>query len=218
MTIKPMRLACVMSAVLLLGGCSWFSHKSAKSDADLTTTATTEDAEVAEVAEVASAEVAPPVEAPAAAAPPAQSPEAAVVDFLTMHQRLGNSGLPDAGSMNAYSAFLCPSLTSALRDARVRQEQFRASNPDEKPPLVEGDLFSSLFEGPDSYAAAESRVDGSRATVKMDLRHGEGASATSWQDTMLLELDDGIWCISDVEYGGKWAFANRGRLSEMLKQ
>ena len=33
-----------------------------------------------------------------------------------------------------------------------------------------------------------------------------------------LDLDDGIWCISDVEYGGKWPFANRGRLSETLKQ
>ena len=141
-----------------------------------------------------------------------------MVDFLTMHQRLGNSGLPDAGSMSAYGAFLCPSLTSALRDARVRQEQFRASNPDEKPPLVEGDLFSSLFEGPESYSAAESKIEGSRALVKMDLRHGEGSGATSWKDTVVLELDDGIWCISDVEYGGKWPFANRGRLSETLKQ
>ncbi len=186
MTIKPMRLACFAAAALLLGGCSWFSHREIQ------------------------------VPAPVAA-PPAQSPEAAVVDFLTMHQRLGNSGLPDA-AMNAYSAFLCPSLANALRDARVRQEQFRAGNPDEKPPLVEGDLFSSLFEGPDSYSAAETKLDGSRARVKMDLRHGEGSAATSWQDTMVLELDDGIWCISDVEYGGTWPLANRGRLSETLKQ
>lgn len=214
MTIKTMRLAWLVAAALLLGGCSWFSHKSAKSDADASaTTATTTDA----VADAA-ADVAPATEAPAPVAPPTQSPEAAVVDFLTMHQRLGNSGLPDAGSMSAYGAFLCPSLTSALRDARVRQEQFRASNPDEKPPLVEGDLFSSLFEGPESYSAAESKAEGSRARVKMDLRHGEGSAATSWQDTVVLELDDGIWCISDVEYGGKWPFANRGRLSEMLKQ
>ena len=148
----------------------------------------------------------------------AQSPEAAVVDFLTMHERMGNSGLPDAGSMNAYSAFLCPSLSGALRDARVRQEQFKASHPDEKPPLVEGDLFSSVFEGPDSYSAAGSEVDGGHARVTMDLRHGEGTAATSWQDTMLLDLDDGIWCIRDVEYGGKWPFANRGRLSDTLKQ
>lgn len=203
MTNKPMRLAWVVAAALLLGGCSWFSHKSAKSDADVPAAAAAEAA-------------ADP--APLAVAPVAQSPEAAVVDFLTMHQRLGNSGLPDAGSLNAYSAFLCPSLARALRDARVRQEQFRASNPGEKPPLVEGDLFSSLFEGPDSYSAANSRIEGTRATVKMDLRHGEGSGATSWQDTVVLDLDDGIWCISDVEYGGTWPFSNRGRLSEKLKQ
>ena len=213
MTIKAMRLAWLVAAALLLGGCSWFSHKSAKSDADDPATTATAD-----TAAESAAEPAPASEAPAPVAPPAQSPEAAVVDFLTMHQRLGNSGLPDAGSMSAYGAFLCPSLTSALRDARVRQEQFRASHPDEKPPLVEGDLFSSLFEGPESYSAAESRIEGSRARVTMDLRHGEGGGATSWQDTVVLELDDGIWCISDVEYGGKWPFANRGRLSETLKQ
>ena len=120
--------------------------------------------------------------------------------------------------MNAYAAFLCPSVSDAIRAAQVRQEQVRASHPDEKPPLIEGDLFSSLFEGPESYSAAESRIEGSRAWVNLDLRHGEGSGATSWQDTVVLELDDGIWCISDVEYGGKWPFANRGRLSETLKQ
>ena len=196
----------LLAAALLGSGCSWFSHKSAKADAVQADVAVTEAAAPAEAA---------PAPAPA---PAAQSPEAAVVDFLTMHQRLGNSGLPDAGSMSAYNAFLCPSLADALRGARVRREQFKASHPDEKPPQVEGDLFSSLFEGPDSYSAAGSTVDATHATVKMDLRHGEGAAATSWQDTMLLDLDDGIWCIRDVEYGGKWPFANRGRLSDTLRK
>ena len=217
MKIKAIHLAAAVAAALLLGGCSWFSHKPAKPDADVAATATTVLADV-DAGPAQPASSAQAAEASAAVAPSAQSPEAAVVDFLTMHQRLGNSGLPDAGSLDAYNAFLCPSLASALRDARVRQEQFRARNPDEKPPLVEGDLFSSLFEGPDSYSAAESKIDGPRATVKMDLRHGEGSGATTWQDSMLLELDDGIWCISDVEYGGKWPLANRGRLSDTLKQ
>ena len=209
MDTKAIRVL-ALAAVVLSSGCSWFSHKSAKPDADESQAAVSDAAPPAETADAA------PAPAPA---PAAQSPEAAVVDFLTMHQRLGNSGLPDAGSMNAYNAFLCPSLSNALRDARVRQEQFKASHPDEKPPLVEGDLFSSLFEGPDSFSAAETNVEeGTRALVKMDLRHGEGAAATSWQDTVLLDLDDGIWCISDVEYGGKWPFANHGRLSNTLKQ
>ena len=212
MTNNPMHLACLIAAALMLGGCAWFSPKSAKSEAGVAAGAT------ADVADAANAGPAQAGGSPTAAAPPVQSPEAAVVDFLTMHQRMGNSGLPGTASMNAYGAFLCPSLASKLRDARVRQEQFRASKPDEKPPLVEGDLFSSLFEGPDSYSAADSKIEGSRATVKMDLRHGEGSSATSWQDTVVLETDDGIWCISDVEYGGTWPFANRGRLSETLKQ
>ena len=211
MKTKLMRAA-MLVALLTASGCSWFSHKSAKPDADQARAVPVEPA--ATPGDVAETEVA---SAPAPA-PAAQSPEAAVVDFLTMHQRLGNSGLPDAGAMNAYDAFLCPSLGDALRGARVRQEQFKASNPGEKPPLVEGDLFSSLFEGPDSYSAAASKIDGARALVTMDLGHGEGSAATRWQDTVSLELDDGIWCISDVQYGGKWPFANQGRLSDSLKQ
>ncbi|MBC7655997.1 MAG: hypothetical protein H7147_02360, partial [Frankiaceae bacterium] len=100
----------LLAAALLGSGCSWFSHKSAKADA------VQPDAAVAEAAAPAEAVPAP---APAPA-PAAQSPEAAVVDFLTMHQRLGNSGLPDAGSMSAYNAFLCPSLAVVLRGARER--------------------------------------------------------------------------------------------------
>lgn len=192
-------------ACLLLGGCSWFSSRPSDIEAG-DAPATSSDA-----AAIATA----PAE-PEPAPVPTQGPESVATDFLTMHQRLGNSGLPAVDAMNAYGAFLCPALATSLRDAKIRQEQFRASRPDEKPPLVEGDLFSSLFEGPEAWTVAETRVDGDRAEVVLDLRHGEGAAATRWKDRMQMQLDDGIWCIADVEYQGQWPAANRGRLSESL--
>ena len=32
-----------------------------------------------------------------------------------------------------------------------------------------------------------------------------------------MRLDDGIWCLADVEYGGDWPLANKGRLGTALQ-
>ena len=135
-----------------------------------------------------------------------------------MHRVLGSSGLPAAGSMNAYDAFVCPDLAALMDGARARQERFIADHPGDKPPLIEGDLFSSLFEGPDSVRAEDTVIDGNKARVLLDMRYSAGEHGRKWQDTVLLEQDaDGIWCIADVEYQGDWQFANHGRLSDALK-
>lgn len=215
--MKATRISMVLALVLLGSGCSWFRHKDKAAEQAQPVAETTT---AAASADTPAAAAAPEVVAPAAAssAEPAQGPGAVAMDFLTMHQRFGNSGLPDRASMNAYAAFLCPSLSEAIRAAQVRQEQFKASHPDEKPPLVEGDLFSSLFEGPETFSVSDTRIDGVKAQVDLAMSHGEGKSITRWTDTMLFDLDDGIWCLSDVEYHGKWPFANKGSLTGTLKQ
>ena len=211
--MKAIRVSMVLALVLAGSACSWFRHKD-------------KDAEpVSSAADAAAAETAAPTRAPAGeaegaapAAEPAQGPAAVAMDFLAMHQRFGNSGLPDRSSMNAYAAFLCPSLSEAIRGAQVRQEQFKASHSDEKPPLVEGDLFSSLFEGPQTFAVTDTRIEGGKAQVDVAMTQGEGSSLTRWNDTLLFDLDEGIWCLSDVEYHGSWPFANKGKLSGTLQQ
>lgn len=185
------RVACLFAVLVFAGsGCSWFrgKHESAASSA-----------------------AAQPV-----AAEPAQGPAAVAMDFMAMHQKLGNSGLPQRADLPAYDAFLCPALAQAIRAAQVRQEQARAEHPDDKPPFVEGDLFSSLFEGPDGFEVRDTAVTGAAARVEMAMSNGQGEAARHWKDTLDLTLDDGIWCISDVEYGGQWPFANKGRLSSTL--
>lgn len=200
----------VVLLVLLGSGCSWFRHKESADDmqpaADV----------AAAAAEAAPADAAAKVE-PAGNADPAQGPGAVAMDFLAMHQRFGNSGLPAPESMNAYSAFLCPAISQSLRDAQVRQEQFKASHPDEKPPLVEGDLFSSLFEGPESFTVTDTRIGAGKAEVDVAMAHGEGTGTRRWSDTLKFDLDEGIWCLADVEYHGNWPFANKGSLSQTLQ-
>jgi hypothetical protein len=197
--MRQLPLACLVAALVLGGsGCSWFHAK------DKPATAPT----AAEAPDVARQEP--------TAAEPIQGPATVALDFLEMHQRLGNSGLPQRDAMAAYDAFLCPTLSTSIRAAQVRQELARAEQPEEKPPLVEGDLFSSLSEGPERFEVRDTAIEGSLARVIVAMGNGEGDKATRWKDTLLLQLDDGIWCLADVEYGGDWPFANKGRLSTML--
>lgn len=191
-------------AVLTCCGCSWFKHRR-------------------EPAEPAAAGSATPsvdaLVAPARLAPDAEALRAATVlatDFYEMRMRLGKSGLPDEGEMKAYRAFLCPALSGLMDVARTRQQEYVAAHPDDKPPLVEGDLFSSLFEGPDAVSAAGTNVEGDGARVTLAMRAGDGDQAPRWKDELLLDRHEGIWCIADVQYRGDWPFANKGRLTETL--
>ena len=138
--------------------------------------------------------------------------------MIEMRQRLGRTGLPDEGEMKAYRAFLCPPLAAAMDAARVRQRAYMAEHPDDKPPLVEGDLFSSLFEGVEIATPAGTEVNGDSASVSMSMRFGEGDAAVRWKDAVLLGRDEGSWCIADVEYHGDWPFANKGKLSTTLAE
>ena len=193
-------------SLLATSGCSWWKHRRERAAAGAETPAVI----VAEPAAAASA---------AALPPDAEALRAATVlatDFYEMRLRLGKTGLPDAGEMKAYRAFLCPDLAHMMDAARARQAAWIAANPEEKPPLIEGDLFSSLFEGPDAVSAAGTTVTGDGARVTLAMRAGEGENAPHWKDDLLLARPDGIWCIADVEYRGDWGFANKGRLSEML--
>ena len=85
-------------------------------------------------------------------------------------------------------------------------------------PLVEGDLFSSLFEGVEVVTPSGTEVTGAGARVNLSMRFGEGDSAVRWKDAVLLVREQDSWCIADVEYRGDWPFANKGKLSTTLAE
>ena len=218
--MKPWLIrALLLVLVLETTGCSWWRHRrEARAARD----------------EVAAASVAP--EAPAAdgatPAPDASQAPAGPAplsttdvtgtqrlagDFYEMHARFAGRGLLDASATNAYGAFLCPSLVRALEDARARQAAFRTAHPDDKPPLADGDLFSSLFEGVEHATPGIPVAEGETVRVPVSLSRGVGPGAQHWQDALVLQRDQGVWCVADVAYGGKWPMANTGRLTDNLK-
>jgi hypothetical protein len=144
------------------------------------------------------------------------NPETVARVFYSELRRLGVSGLPGEEDWAHLKPFCSETLGAALDLAVKEQIEFMRKNPDEKPPWIEGDLFSSLFEGPKQFVVGGAVIKGETAEVPVECTHTEGGETVKWSDTLLLVKEGGKWLIDDVSYGGTWDFANSGTLKEAL--
>ena len=155
--------------------------------------------------------VTPSDQSPACAA--AGTPEDAVCGFYTRYLEIRPSGLPTPEQQAALAPWLSQSLEARLDAARRVQVQFRAENPGEKPPLVDGCLFASLFEGPTSFTVEGAATAGGVTRVPVRFRYGTEAA---WQDVVVLVREGSGYVIDDIEFAGAGAFNPPGRLSDVL--
>jgi hypothetical protein len=127
-----------------------------------------------------------------------------------------SDGIPDAAGRAKYQPFLSDRLVTLLDQAGRAEAAFSAKNKG-APPLIEGDIFTSLFEGASTVSVG---------TCGGDAQHGQCAVAlsyaaprekpVSWTDTVYLVSTPGGWRVDDIAYGGNWDFGNKGRLSQTL--
>ena len=85
-----------------------------------------------------------------------------------------------------------------------------------KPPFVDGDYFSSLFEGPKSFKVKGSSVI-EEGVWKVDVRFWHDPGLEGWADSVIVINEGGRFKISDVIFSGAGPFNPPGRLSERLK-
>lgn len=143
-------------------------------------------------------------------------PAAAARVFYSELRRLEVTGLPEGESWSFLSPLMSEELVAGMERARAEQADFIKKFPDEKPPWIEGDLFSSLFEGPKTFTVLSAKVTGDRAEVPVSCVRTEGGDTAKWSDTLILIKTGKGWLIDDVRYDGKWDFANTGTLKAAL--
>jgi hypothetical protein len=125
-------------------------------------------------------------------------------------------GAMDAAALAGAAPMLTRELAAALERARAERDRSLAEHPGDKPPFVEGALFSSLFEGYTSALPLTVATEGDHARVPVCFAFADDSGRTEWTDTVVLRKEDGAWRIDDVVYGGQWDFANTGTLREAL--
>jgi hypothetical protein len=146
----------------------------------------------------------------------AESPEAVARTFFDAYVKLRVSGLPGEEQMKTFSPLLTPELAGLIAAARAEQEEFRKKNPDEKPPWIEGALFSSLFEGVSAYRLGEPVVGDDRASIPVYWEYTGDGQTSRWIDVVSLVRAGDTWKVADIFFCAPWDFRPGPTLRALL--
>jgi hypothetical protein len=128
-----------------------------------------------------------------------------------------SDGIPDSAGRARLAPYFSPGLNKRLADAAAAQAQF-AAKVKVAPPLLEGDIFSSLFEGATGWKLGVCSATGNAARCPVAFTHADaGRKPLLWTDTLILSNTAEGWRIDDIVYGGGFQFGNTGTLTETLK-
>lgn len=148
----------------------------------------------------------------------AEDMSAATSGFYTAYNSVREGGVPDTAGRQRLAPFLSEALVKLLSDAAAAEDAFAADTKGQSPPLIEGDLFTSLFEGATAFKIGICKSDGKKGTCAAQLTYtSPNEKPVVWTDTVYLVDSGAGWRVNDIGYGGTWDFGNKGRLSETLK-
>jgi len=120
----------------------------------------------------------------------------------------GMTGIPDARQLARLAPFLTPELRGLMAAAKKEQERCARAFPGEKPPWLEGDIFSSSFEGFTAFRVGASKGRGKARVVTVRFRYVEGKSRVEWIDDVVLRNEAGRWRVDDLLYRANFAFTS----------
>lgn len=154
---------------------------------------------------------------PSVAGQRAASPRVTAERFYRTYLKLNVRGLPNDKELKALSPFLSSDLQQLFKDARTVQQRYIREHPDDKPPWAEGDLFTSLFEGANSFRLGVPKIEGDRAEVPVALAYRGGNSTSRWSDVLVLTRTAGGWRVWDILLKGEWTFKTGDSLRSILR-
>ncbi len=148
-----------------------------------------------------------------------KGPADAVNAFYNAYLKVKPLGIPSAAQLAELSPFITPPLKDLLKSADDAERKYKEETKGEVPPLVQGDVFTSLFEGADAFkvSGCTEKDASSECQVEFSNTNPGDGKTFKWKDAVLLEKTGKGWLISDVKYQGDWDFAVKGTLTEMLK-
>jgi hypothetical protein len=130
-------------------------------------------------------------------------------------------GIPDAKARAKLEPFISPVLDKLLIDGEAAQAHFAKATKNMSPPLIEGDLFTSNFEGATAFHVGACATSGQTAHCSVNFGYRsnqkEDAKFVNWTDTVYLVRTMNGWRVDDIGYGATLAFGNKGRLKDTLQ-
>jgi hypothetical protein len=153
------------------------------------------------------------------------NPGKTVAAFYSLYLQERPRGVPDAALREKFKPLISRELGDLLDAAAAAEDLHVRKTSNEEPPLVEGDLFSSLFEGATAFTPGKCAVEGDHAYCDADLAFIEPGSEpggqnkpTTWTDKVALIRSPQGWLVDDIAFGGAWDFGQHGMLRATLRQ
>jgi len=146
--------------------------------------------------------------------------KAVVIDFH--HSLIENPmmGVPSAESLKQISPFISARLQAQLAAARAAEEAAQLRHHGTEPPMVQGALFYSMFEG--AQRVVDIRAEKNAAIYQVTFEYLPFADSETqriqWHDRTFVVLEQGRYVVDDVEYQGDWQFKPVGKLSDVLQR
>lgn len=125
-------------------------------------------------------------------------------DFLKAYKTLKFEGLPNKTQLSKLAPHLSAGLRGAIKGAQAVQAHCMKKFPDEKPMWIEGDMFSSNFEGFTTFKVASS--NGTKAVIEFE--YIEKDQKVAWKDELVFVTEKGKLVIDDVRYGRSEGFTS----------
>ncbi|HEY1371709.1 MAG TPA: DUF3828 domain-containing protein [Candidatus Binatia bacterium] len=140
--------------------------------------------------------------------------------FYNFYLKNHPAGVPNDKLREQLQPLISAELSDLLNDAAVAEAAYAKETKGESPPLVEGDLFTSLFEGAESYMLGACKVEGDAASCAVDLGYTDKRdnAKSAWQDRIYLIREEDKWVVDDIEFLGTWEFMHKGKLKDLLRQ
>lgn len=132
-------------------------------------------------------------------------------------------GLPSAPQLIALAPYLSQSLKARLRAAIQAQQLITRRTPTPEPPIIQGSLFYSLFEGAARLVdvVPEENAPSMLVTVAYATQQNNtqpDPQPVIWTDRVMLITERGRSVIDDIQFLGDWDFSRKGTLTELLDQ
>ncbi len=142
----------------------------------------------------------------------------AVTGFYNLYIKIRPQGIPQQNELAKFRRYFSPELTQKLRRAQQAEQQYQKANHGAVPPLIEGDLFTSLFEGASAFRllSCGARGDAAWCEIEFTAIDPKDRSLFKWKDKIYLVRQSHRWLLDDVEYLGNWEFMHKGRLKTVL--
>lgn len=130
------------------------------------------------------------------ATPPAAGPEAAAMTFFQHYQSMKLTGLPSDKEIRQLAPWLSNGLRKTIAAARAEQARCMKAFKDEKPPWIEGDLFTSNFEGFTTFQVNKTEAASTRLTLQFE--YVENGQKFAWKDDVEMVREGGSWKLNDI--------------------